>query len=76
MRELKKEEIQKYIDNPSACPWCTSEDIRSSDSPDFDCCHGEWVVRCDYCGAVWVEQFKMLGIRWKATQASISKGHV
>jgi len=65
MRDLTPEEVEAYIKNPSFCPWCKSEDISSTGSPDFVLSHGEWIVRCDTegCYAMWVEEFRMLGIR-------------
>lgn len=55
--KITTEMIEKYIANPTLCPFCGSSEINASD---FDGYTGR--VDCDNCDETWYEEYKLVSI--------------
>lgn len=49
---------EEYLNNPSCCPYCGSEDLEG-DYVDIECGRASQVVSCLTCGAEWVDLYQL-----------------
>lgn len=60
---LTEKEKEKYLQSPSVCPYCGSDDLdASSIKPDYDNHEACGEVQCMQCSRVWKDIYKLTAI--------------
>lgn len=52
---------EKYLKNPDQCPFCDSHEIEAGWA-NFEHIYAYRKVKCNDCGKVWTEKFKMVSV--------------
>lgn len=60
--ELTNKEIKEYLHDPTVCPVCGGNDLDNYDNT-MELGTPIAFINCENCGAEWINEYKLTGIR-------------